>query len=206
MEKSKEQFLLQFLKNTAFDGWGEGNFHKTAKQLNFENNFEDILFSGGVEELTLYFAELVQNKFKLNAENIVATKEKLQVKAKKLMIEKIRLYISEIGSLEGFKAFVSYFFKPASIFTGAKGVYNFASESWYLLNDKSTDFSYYTKRISFSGIYAKAVIYAVNDTSENLQHTELFIERKIDDLMKLNKIKFKIRDLTDRMGFNKFKI
>ncbi|HCR86109.1 MAG TPA: COQ9 family protein [Alphaproteobacteria bacterium] len=195
-EKDKKDKLLEkFIENCVFDGWNDECLKSSARQLGFENNYEKMLFPQGIRDLTLYFADATEKKFLADARDILSNQLKHKDKAKALMIHKLRLYRQNLKSAEGFKKFASYFFTPANALTGLKGVYNFADDSWKLMNDNSQGFSFYTKRISFGAIYSKAVLHVINDESDNLVDTENFIERKIDDLMKINKIKLKFNEL-----------
>lgn len=195
MDKEKSLLLDKFIENCPFDGWSDRCLSNSAQQLSFEKNYEKVLFPNGVDDLTIYFADKVEAEFLKQGAEVLSKQLKHREKAKELMILKLRMYQRKLKTAEGFKKFVSYFFNPFNAFVGLKGVYNFADDSWNLMNDKSEGVTFYTKRLSFGGIYAKAVIYAINDESDNLIETERFIERKIDDLMKINKIKLKFNEL-----------
>ena len=54
---------------------------------------------------------------------------------------------------------------------------------WYIAEDNSTDFNFYTKRIILSGIYSSVVLHFLNNNSM------LKTEKKLDDnLLKVSKI------------------
>ena len=203
MDENKQKLLRQFLESLLFEGWTESNLKNSAAELKFPEGYLNVLFSGGLAEFTLYFANLVEEEYKKRAVEVVSADAKLKQKATGLMMLKLRLYQEKLITHEGFKKFISYFFNPANMLSGLMGVYNFADDSWHLLSDKSTDFSFYTKRLSFGAIYAKAAIYALNDESENLENTEKFIERRIDELMKFGKLKQKFNNLTEKLGLKK---
>ena len=53
----------------------------------------------------------------------------------------------------------------------------FADRVWRLLEDKSVDFNYYTKRMILSQILINSILYWRG--SNNLNKTEIFIEKQI---------------------------
>lgn len=201
MHNKRDDIISEFIRNLPFEGWNENNLSISASNINIDAGELKMLFPGGLEEFTSYFTETTEQVFKKRVKEAIKKVEGLKKKAKELMILKLRVYHEVFGDKEGFKKFISYFFNPLNAAAGLKGVYNFASDSWYLMGDSATDFSYYTKRVSFGGIYTKAAIYAINDESENLEDTEKFIERRIDDLMKFGKLKQKFNSLTNKLNF-----
>lgn len=200
MHDKRDDIISEFIRNLPFEGWNERNLLTSAKNINIDAGELKMLFPGDLEEFTIYFAETAEELFKKRAKENINEEDGLKKKAKELMILKLRVYHEIFGDKEGFKKFISYFFNPMNVASGLKGIYSFANDSWYLMGDKSTDFSFYTKRVSFGSIYSKAAIYAINDDSENLQDTEKFIERRIDDLMKLGKLKQKFNNLAKKFN------
>ncbi|KAK5135742.1 hypothetical protein LTR08_004728 [Meristemomyces frigidus] len=57
-----------------------------------------------------------------------------------------------------------------------------SDEIWFLAGDVSVDTSWYTKRASLSGIYAATEVYQTTDQSTDFRDTELFLDRRLEDL------------------------
>ncbi len=69
----------------------------------------------------------------------------------------------------------------------------FADRVWRLLEDKSVDFNYYTKRIILSQILINSILYWRG--SNNLNKTEIFIEKQIFLLGKFGYYKSNFKSL-----------
>ena len=60
---------------------------------------------------------------------------------------------------------------------------------WRLAGDTATDYNHYTKRTILAGIYSATLAYFVNDDSEGKAKTFEFLDRRIDGVMKFEKVK-----------------
>jgi len=81
---------------------------------------------------------------------------------------------------------------------------------WRAAGDRSSDFSYYTKRGLLSGVYGATFVYWLSDSSENNSDTWKFLANRIDNVMEIEKFRGAARDalakLPDPLGiFGAFK-
>jgi|SRR5579871_1047089 len=60
---------------------------------------------------------------------------------------------------------------------------------WRAVGDRSSDFSYYTKRATLTGVYAATFAYWLSDSSEGCQATWTFLGHRIDNVMQFEKLK-----------------
>ena len=60
---------------------------------------------------------------------------------------------------------------------------------WRLAGDTATDYNHYTKRTILAGIYSATLAYFVNDDSEGKAKTYEFLDRRLDGVMKFEKVK-----------------
>ena len=60
---------------------------------------------------------------------------------------------------------------------------------WRLAGDTATDYNHYTKRAILAGIYSATLAVFVNDDSDGKADTHAFLERRIDGVMKFEKVK-----------------
>jgi ubiquinone biosynthesis protein COQ9 len=81
---------------------------------------------------------------------------------------------------------------------------------WRTAGDRSSDFSYYTKRGLLSGVYGATFVYWLSDSSEGHAETWKFLANRIDNVMEIEKFRGAARDalakLPDPLGiFGAFK-
>lgn len=60
---------------------------------------------------------------------------------------------------------------------------------WRLAGDTATDYNHYTKRAILAGIYSATLAVFVNDDSEGKADSYAFLDRRIDGVMRFEKIK-----------------
>ena len=68
-------------------------------------------------------------------------------------------------------------------------LYTTCNSMWRLAGDKSTDFSFYTKRLSLASVYASTLLFWLNDSSADEEETERFLDRRLQDISMISKIK-----------------
>jgi ubiquinone biosynthesis protein COQ9 len=70
---------------------------------------------------------------------------------------------------------------------------------WRAAGDASSDFSYYTKRASLSGVYGATLLYWLSDSSGDNQATWAFLGRRIEDVMRIEKWRGQAREAISKL-------
>ena len=65
---------------------------------------------------------------------------------------------------------------------------------WRAAGDKSTDFSYYTKRALLAGVYGATFLHWLSDSSESHAETWVFLDNRIEDVMQIEKFRGAARE------------
>ena len=63
---------------------------------------------------------------------------------------------------------------------------------WWAAGDTATNFSFYTKRATLAGVYMATLMVWLNDRSEGSSETWAFLERRIDDVLKIQKVRGRV--------------
>lgn len=76
---------------------------------------------------------------------------------------------------------------------------------WRIAGDTSADFNHYTKRMTLGAVYASTLLVWLDDQSEGWTDTAAFLDRRIDDVMKIEKFKAGWRGSADqRLSLSRF--
>lgn len=86
---------------------------------------------------------------------------------------------------------------PANLLTGPKGLWAAADAIWAALGDKSTDYNWYTKRMTLSAVLASTLA-AWMGTDDEVQVDE-FLDRRIENVMQFEKLKSQAKDAFAKM-------
>jgi ubiquinone biosynthesis protein COQ9 len=199
----KLEILNKFIELLQFDSWGKQTLEKAAAEAGMEPTYISVIFPGGIEEFTAEFVNLCNEEAFTKADQNGFDKLRTTQKVEELIYQRIKTYHDKLGNLEAVKKFAAYSANPLHLPDSLKNIYSFSSDVWYRIGDRSTDFSFYTKRLSLSTIYTKSMLYSLSDKSNNLELTRKFIQKSIDGLMKINKLKQKMKDIINYTPFNK---
>ena len=60
---------------------------------------------------------------------------------------------------------------------------------WRLAGDTATDFNHYTKRATLSAVYTSTLLAWLDDDSEGFVETRAFLDRRLADVMRIEKLK-----------------
>ncbi len=203
MTDKKIEILSNFIELLQFEPWTQQTLANAAKQAGLEDGYISVVYPGGIEEFTAEFVALCNEQAFASAQQNGFEKLRTTQKVEELIYQRICAYHSTLGNLAAVRKFAAYSTNPAHLPASLRNIYDFSSEVWYSLGDKSTDISYYTKRISLGSIYTKSMVYSLSDKSDNLLETKKFIQKSIDALMKINKLKQKVKDIISYLPINK---
>jgi len=84
---------------------------------------------------------------------------------------------------------------PAHAGQAARTLWRTADAMWRTAGDTATDFNHYSKRIILGSVYSAALLYWLDDDSEDMAATRAFIDRRIEDVMRIEKAKVGMRQL-----------
>ena len=73
---------------------------------------------------------------------------------------------------------------------------------WRLAGDTSTDFNFYTKRGLLAKVYMATLTVWLDDESDDLATTQAFLYRRIEDVMKIEKLKASCKDMVKKSPFS----
>ncbi|MEM6618441.1 MAG: COQ9 family protein [Pseudomonadota bacterium] len=76
---------------------------------------------------------------------------------------------------------------------GSRLIWGTADAIWTTLGDTSNDLNWYTKRAILSGVYSSTLLFWLGDDTDGFQATWAFLDRRIDDVMRIEKVKGQIR-------------
>jgi ubiquinone biosynthesis protein COQ9 len=186
----KDAILDAALAHVPFDGWSDATLRAAIVDAGVAPGLARALFPRGAVDLALAFhargdALMVA---RLAAEDLGA----LRFREKIARAVRLRLEVAE--DKEAVRRGTTLFALPQHAVDGAKAIWGTADAIWNALGDTQRDFSWYTKRATLSGVYASTVLFWLGDDSQGHQATWEFLDRRIEDVMRIEKLKAAARD------------
>ena len=200
-KQTKQQILDEFLKICPFDGWNKDALSKAIVNCKIEEKFVNLIFENGLLDLIEFYIESQNEKA---AQKIAATQD---FHTKKIR-EKITLALHyrfevELEHRVALQRLVNFYLNPKNFTSlengskpaiqGLKHCYKIADFIWREINDQSTDFNFYTKRLTLSKIIWRSLLIFVKDETQNFEKTKNFIDSEIQKVMKFEKCKIQLK-------------
>jgi ubiquinone biosynthesis protein COQ9 len=181
--------LAAALPHVPFDGWSATTLRAAAAEAGVPLALAQSLFPRGGVDLALAYhrqgdAAMVA---RLAAEDLAA----LRFRDRIARAVRIRL---ELADRELVRRGTTLFALPIHAADGARALWGTADAIWTALGDTTRDFSWMTKRATLAGVHGATVLYWLGDDSPGHHATWDFLDRRIDDVMQIEKAKAAFRD------------
>ncbi|UAK26751.1 COQ9 family protein [Sphingomonas nostoxanthinifaciens] len=180
----------------AFEGWTNAALDAAAARLGVPAERARLAFvDGPVAMIDAWFAAIDRAMTAaLPPERLAAMKIRERIAA--LVLARIDAAAPDKEALRRALAVLAL---PANIAAGARLGWRAADAMWRLAGDRATDFAYYTKRTTLGGVYATTLLAFLDDESEGHADTRAFLARRIDDVMRFEKVKARLKPDPERM-------
>ncbi len=190
--KARAAILKAALPNAAFDGWTTKVMREAADSASVSHGEMRLAFPGGVTDLVDCFLADGDRRM----EEALAARDLGALKIRERITLGVRTRIEVDGKdREAVRRAVTLLALPLSGATGPHALYRTVDAIWRAVGDTSTDFNFYTKRAILAGVYSAVTITWFGDESENYADTWAFLDRRIADVMKIEKAKASVQKL-----------
>ena len=179
---TRDKILLATLPHVAFDGWTRRALRAGVADLDLAPEMALRVFPGGVNELADHFADWADRRMldALGAMDLDAMHVRDRVTAG------VRTRLEALAPhREAARRLLAYLAMTLNAPLAARITWRTVDAIWYAAGDEATDFNYYTKRGLLTPVYTTTVLYWLADTSDGFADTWAYLDRRIDDVMKI---------------------
>ena len=186
LEDIRRKLALPIGENAVFDGWTEAAVVAAAGAQGVEPAQAKLAVpKDQAGKIDLY----IRGVDRALADHFTPERlEGLKIREKIRAIVWKRLEIME-PAREAVRRALSILAMPQNVPTGLKIGWRTADVMWRIAGDTSTDYNHYTKRMMLGGVYASTLLVWLDDQTEGWTETGSFLDRRIDDVMKIEKLK-----------------
>ena len=196
-DMTPEELRLPLLEamdaHVPFDGWSDKALANAAADIGISEPMAELAFPGGaIEALQMHLdgedlalaeklATLDLASMKIRDRITVSIRTRLEMNAHRR--EAVRRGLTKLAL-------------PQHVAMGTKALWNTADIMWKAAGDTSTDHNWYTKRATLSAVLSAVLLFWLNDDSDGFEDTWAFLDRRIEDVMKIETAKFKMRGVS----------
>ncbi|KIC51879.1 COQ9 family protein [Tateyamaria sp. ANG-S1] len=188
-DQIKDQLLDAALMHVPFDGWSETTLKAAAADAGVDMAMVRAVCPRGAVDLARAYHDRGDAAMVERLET-----ETLPDRFRDKIATAVRFRIEAVTDKEAVRRGTTLFALPMYAGDGAKAIWGTADRIWTALGDTSEDVNWYTKRATLSGVYSATVLYWLGDDSTDNQATWAFLDRRIDDVMQIEKAKAQVRD------------
>jgi len=201
---TKEKILNEFLVICEFDGWTNQALIKALNHCLIEEKFLNLIFENGCLDLAEFYVDYQNQKAAANIAKIENFhQDKIRNKIRLSLYERFEVEKNNkiaLRRLVNFysnpKNFISFEIGPKPMAKGLASCYKIADFIWTNIGDQSTDFNFYSKRLTLAKIIFHSLFVFLKDDSLNLEKTKSFIDFEIEKIMNFEKCKMRLKNFT----------
>lgn len=187
----KEDLVQAALMHVVFDGWSDATLAAAAQDCDVALDEARALFPRGGVDLALAFHAWGDAQLADRLAN--ADLSEMRIREKVAFAVRTRLEIIAPHK-EAVRRGTTLFALPIYAADGARAIWQTADTVWTGLGDPSDDLNWYTKRSILAGVYSATVLYWLGDTSHEDEATWAFLDRRIANVMQIEKLKARVND------------
>jgi ubiquinone biosynthesis protein COQ9 len=193
---AREKILAATLRHVPFDGWTPAAFAAGIRDADISEAAEKLAFQGGLSELAEYYCRFADERM-LAALDPTAL-DAMKVRERITYVLRLRLE-QAAPEREAVRALMGWLALPGNQGLAGKCLYRTVDAMWHGVGDTSTDFNFYSKRAILAGVLGATVLYWLSDDSEEFTATWSFLDRRIDNVMSIEKGKARLKALADEL-------
>jgi ubiquinone biosynthesis protein COQ9 len=184
----KDAVLDAALAHVPFDGWSEATLRAAIAEAGVAPGLARALFPRGAVDLALAYHARGDDAMRAG----LAAADLGAMRFRDRIAYAVRLRL-EGADKEAVRRGTTFFALPQHGLDGVKAIWGTADAIWVALGDTQRDFSWYTKRVTLSGVYGSTVLFWLGDDSPGHQATWEFLDRRIEDVMQFEKFKAAVK-------------
>ncbi|HEY1143943.1 MAG TPA: COQ9 family protein [Sphingomicrobium sp.] len=186
LEQIRERLALAIGENAVFDGWTQAAVDAAAGSAGVDLDQARLAVpKDQAGKIDLY----IRGVDRALADWFTPQRlERLKIREKIRSIVWKRLEI-QAPAREAVRRALSILAMPQNVPAALKIGWRTSDLMWRIAGDASTDYNHYTKRMMLGGVYASTLLVWLDDQTEGWAETASFLDRRIDDVMKIEKLK-----------------
>lgn len=186
----REAILDAALPHVAFDGWSQATLTAAARAAGAAPALARALFPRGGVDLAAAFHRRGDRQMRER----LAAADLAGLRFRDRIARAVRLRIEAADDREAVRRAAALFALPQNAATGARLMWDSADAIWTALGDTDRGLNWWTKRATLSAVHGATVLYWLGDGSPGAEATWDFLDRRIADVMQIEKVKAALRD------------
>lgn len=191
----KDRALEAALAHAAFDGWSKRTLLNAAADSGIDRATAARLFPQGGDSLLAWFDDWADRQMA----QAVAGTDLTALPIRKRVAQIVRARLERLAPhREAARKAIAARVVPSSAASGGQALWRTADRVWELAGMPAAPdegWSWYTRRASLAGLLAATTLYWLDDASDGLADSWAFLDRRIEDVIRIGKLRGRIADI-----------
>jgi ubiquinone biosynthesis protein COQ9 len=195
LEQLRRQLALAVGENAVFDGWTRQAVDSAAQQLGIDPAQARLAMPKRQAEMIDVYIQEVDRALEawFTPERLAGMK--IREKIRSLVWRRLEIMSP---AREAIRRALAILAMPQNVPLALRISWRTADIMWRIAGDTSTDFNHYTKRMTLGAVYGSTLVVWLEDQTEDWSDTAAFLDRRIEDVMKIERWKAEWRGSSDR--------
>ncbi len=188
LDELRPLLAVELPRHAGFDGWGEKAVENAAITLGVDPAVATLAFANKTAMIDAWFSTVdAAMSIALPLETLATMK----IRARITSLVEARL-ACVAPNREALRRALAILAMPQNIRLAGQLGWRAADTMWRAAGDTATDYNHYSKRAILGSVYAATLTVFIDDESEGYADTRAFLARRIEGIMKFEKIKAQV--------------
>ena len=192
----RDAILRAVLGHVPFDGWSAKAYAAGEQDSGLPPDRAALAFPDGNDGVAAYFGMSVARKLEVALEGLADSEPSIR---KRIAIG-VRTFVGLIADNREQVRRLSPLARSRGTLGGLGVLYRITDVIWRAAGDRSVDFSFYTKRGLLAGVVTATYWYWLDDESEGFADTWAFLDRRIADVLRIQKLRGRAEKIGNRLA------
>lgn len=191
-EQAARDIIAHALPLVPFEGWNQQVLNQAAALAGYKKTDAIRVFpSGATQAVDAYFQQCDADMLTaLESYNL----ETMKIRQRIALAVRLRL-MAYAPHREAARKAIALQALPFNSHRTLATLYTTVDHIWHAIGDTSTDFNFYTKRLTLGAVYSATLLHWLDDKSPDYNATWEFLDRRIENVMQFEKAKSRLKDL-----------
>ena len=194
-EEQRARLLEAALVHVPFDGWSRRALFAGAGDLGLDPSVARRLFPRGGDDMLAHMERWADRQTLARSGPL----DGLRVRDRIARLVRTRLEVLD-PHREAMRRAVAARMLPSNAFAACGSLWRTVDLMWSAAGDDARDASYYTKRSLLAAVWTSTFLFWLDDRSEGSADTWAFLDRRIDNVMQIGKLRARFDDFLGGLG------
>jgi len=191
-QSQRDRLLEAALHHIPFEGWSRRALFRGGADIGIEAQTAKRLFPRGGDDLVTHLDVWADRRLVEMVDQPTIDRLRMRERIAKLVRMRFEILTPH---REAVRRAIAARLLPSNAMTAGPALWRSVDLIWALAGDRADDASYYTKRGLLLAVWMSTFFHWLDDHSQGLEASWAFLDRRIDNVMQIGKVRGQIEGL-----------